>query len=511
MTEVPSVVDKEQILYRAVSDTQYGRLTLAKIPVTEQYFGDYTLEAEAINHLYRTYNKPITKNALIMYTKKALASRNKLTSDTELKIENQINKIYELQKKSSYLNDKSIKDAITEWSRQTIATSALTRLISSGADFGKQETLLKAQDIIKESLNVTNTIDGFETFDMFNDSVDTILKEFNSAYHNTISLGWTELDRYMNGGLSKGEMAMIVARAGTGKTQTLMNIAKQYIEYGRRDVVYFALEEKPARMIGRFLSLLGDESMGTLVNFTEKHINYSRNKVLLERLRSEHKKGLLGNFTLAKSTPHTETVESLEQYLVNYGSVNGKMPDVVIVDYPSLLNNGFLSNKVSEYSAEGMLFEQLRGLADRTNTIMWVANQANRMADTAETITSFNMEGSKQKLNTVELCLSLNQSKKEKENGYIRFHIDKARNATAAKSDDTIYMKVNSKSISYENETNTDREHHEEIVKDSANNHMNIGANYQTRSDSQRQISGREAIEKANKAHENNMKRYQKN
>lgn len=106
MTEVPSVVDKEQILYRAVTDTQYGKLTLAKIPVTEQYFGDYTLEAEAINHLYRTYNKPITKSALIMYTKKALASRNKLTSDTELKIENQINKIYELQKKSSYLNDK---------------------------------------------------------------------------------------------------------------------------------------------------------------------------------------------------------------------------------------------------------------------------------------------------------------------------------------------------------------------------------------------------------------------
>ncbi len=40
---------------------------------------------------------------------------------------------------------------------------------------------------------------------------------------------------------------------------------------------------------------------------------------------------------------------------------------------------------------------------------------------------------------------------------------------------------------------------------------MNVGANYQTRSDSQRQISGREAIEKANKAHENNMKRYQNN
>ena len=203
MTEVPSVVDKEQILYRAVTDSQFGRLTLSKIPVTEQYFGDYTLEAEAINHLYRTYNKPITKDALSLYTKKALASRNKLTSDTELQIENQVNKIYNLKTGSSYLNDKSIKDAITEWSRQTIATSALTKLISSGADFGKQETLLKAQEIIKESLNITNSLDGFQTFNMFDDSVDSILKEFNSAYQNTISLGWSELDRYMNGGLSK--------------------------------------------------------------------------------------------------------------------------------------------------------------------------------------------------------------------------------------------------------------------------------------------------------------------
>lgn len=505
MAEKPSVVNKEQILYRAVTDKQFGKLTVSKIPNTEKYFGEYVPEVEAINHLYKTYDNPISKDSLILYTKKALASRNKLTSKTELEIEKQVNNIFALKSETSYLNDKSIKDAINAWSRQSIAISSLTKLISSGADFGDQNTLLKALDIFKESLIVSNSIDGFETFDMFTDDVDTILKEFNSAYKNTISLGWSELDRYMNGGLAKGEMAMVVARAGTGKTQTLMNIAKQYVEYGRRDVVYFALEEKPARMIGRFLSLLGKTSMNTLVNFTEKHINYTRNKALLEQLRDEHKKGLLGNFTLAKSTPHTETVYSLEQYLVNYGMINGKMPDVVIIDYPSLLNNGYLSDKVSEYSAEGMMFEQLRGLAERTNTIVWVANQANRIADTADTVTSFNIEGSKQKLNTVELCLSLNQTPKEKSNGYIRFHIDKVRNATNLPEDRTIYMKVNSNSIAYENETSSDREHHEEIVKDSLNNHM--AGNFQSRTDSSKKISSREAIDNINKMHESNLRR----
>lgn len=508
MVKAPSVVNVEQILYRAVTDKQFGKLTLSKIPLTDKYFGEYLVEAQAINHLYETYDKPISKSALLLYTKKALASRQKLTNKTELEAENQINKIYGLKDESSYLNDRSIKDAINEWSSQTITTSELSKLIASGADFGKQDTLLKVQDIVKEGLNVSNTIDGFQTVDMFEDDIDDILKEFNSAYKNTISLGWSDLDRYMNGGLAKGEMAMIMAKAGTGKTQTLMNIAKQYVEYGRRDVVYFALEEKAARMIGRFLSLLSGEKMSFLVNFNEKHINYSRNKALLESLREKHAKGELGSFTLAKSTPHTETVYSIEQYLVNYSMEHGKMPDVVIIDYPSLLNNGYFSKNISEYSAEGMMFEQLRGLAERTNTIVWVANQANRMADTVDTVTSFTIEGSKQKLNTVELCISLNQSPKEKTNGFIRFHLDKVRNATNLPEDRMIYMKVNSDSIAYEDETQTDREHHEEVAKDSANNHM--AGNFQSRSDSEKKLSPKDAINKFNKAHEKTMRQYNK-
>lgn len=506
MTRTPSAVSKEQILYRAVSDSQFGKLVISKIPVTEQYFGEYTLEVEAINHLYQTYDTPISKNSLIMYTKRALSSRNKLTNEAELTIEKQVNKIYSLKDEPTYLNDNSIKDAINGWGRQTITTSALTTLISSGADFSKEEDVLKLEDIIKDGLTVSNSIDGFQTLNIFTDNVDDILKEFDSAYQNTIGLGWADLDYYMNGGLSKGEMAMILAKAGTGKTQTLMNIAHQYLVHGKRDVVYFALEEKISRMVGRLLSLLSQRSMGDLVNFAERHIKYKEDKVLLEKLQKAYKQGRVGNFTLAKSTPHTETVYSLEQYLVNYGAVHGKMPDVVIIDYPSLLRNNYLSKNVGEYSAEGMMFEQLRGLAERTNTIMWVANQANRMADTVDTVTSFAIEGSKQKLNTVELCISLNQSEKEKKNGFIRFHLDKVRNSTNLPDKRMIYMKVDSKSISFQNESQTDREHHEEIVKDVSNNHM--AGNFQSRSNSNNQLSGKEAIEHVNKAHENAMKQY---
>lgn len=506
MAKKPSVINTEQILYRAVTDKQFGKLTLSKIPVSEQFFGDYTLEVEAINRLYQVYDNPISKNSLLMYTKKALSMRNKLTDKTELEIENQVNKIYALDSEHTYLNDSSIKDAINGWSRQTITTSALTKLISSGADFSKADTLEQLQDIIKESLNISNSIDGFQTLNLFTDDVKDILTEFDSAYQNTISLGWSDLDFYMNGGLSKGEMAMIMAKAGTGKTQTLMNIAKQYIVYGKRDVVYFALEEKVSRMVGRLLSLLSNSKMSKLVNFKEKHIYYDKDKLLVERLQKLHKQGALGNFTLAKSTPHTETVGSIEQYLVNYSTIHGKMPDVVIIDYPSLLNNRYLAKNVSEYSAEGMMFEQLRGLAERTNTIMWVANQANRMADTTDIVTSFSIEGSKQKVNTVELCISLNQSPKEKANGFIRFHMDKVRNATNLPEDRMIYMKVNNDSISYENETPTDKANHEEIVKDISNNHM--AGSFQSRNDSGKKINEKAMIDRVNQVHKNTMKQY---
>lgn len=505
MTKAPKVINTEQILYRAVTDTQFGKLTLSKIPVSDKYFGEYTLEVEAINRLYKTYDDPISKNALILYTKKALSKRNKLTEETEVEIENRVSKIYSLDKEPTYLNDSSIKDAINAWSRQTITVSSIIKLISSGADFSKESTILELQEIAKESLTLSNSIDGFQTMNLFTDDVDTILDEFDSAYQNTVSLGWSELDNYMNGGLSKGEMAMIMAKAGTGKTQTLMNIAKQYILYAKRDVVYFALEEKVSRMVGRLLSLLSNAKMSKLVDFNKKHINYKVDKALLDLFQDRYKKGMLGNFTLAKSTPHTETVASIEQYLVNYGTIHGKMPDVVIIDYPSLLNNKYLAKNVSEYSAEGMMFEQLRGLAERTNTIMWVANQANRMADTVDTVTSFAIEGSKQKLNTVELCISLNQSPKEKTNGFIRFHLDKVRNATNLPEDRMIYMKVNSNSISYENETQTDRDNHIEIVKDISNN---MAGKFQTRTDTGNKINSTDVIKRVNQAHQNAMKQY---
>lgn len=506
MSENPSVVSKEQILYRAVTDKQYGKLTMANIPTTEQYFGDYVLEAEAINRLYKTYDEPISKTSLIVYTKKALASRNKLTVQTEQEVEDQVNKIYSLKNDHTYVDDKSIKDAINAWSRQVITISELTKIVSED-DLSKTSTLLKIEEAVKKGMAVSNSIDGFDTLNMFTDDVEEILKEFNSAYQNTISLGWRDLDKYMNGGLSKGEMAMIMAKAGTGKTQTLMNIAKQYIVYGRQDVVYFALEEKQSRMIGRLMSLLGEAKLSDLVNFTEKHINYSKNKQLLEYFQEQHRNHLLGNFTLAKSTPHTETVANLEQYLMDYGSMHGKMPDVVIIDYPSLLRNDYLSKNVGEYSAEGMMFEQIRGMAERTNTIVWVANQANRMADTADMVTAYNLEGSKQKLNTVELCISLNQTKAEKANGYIRFYLDKVRNATELPEDRTIYMKVNSDSIAYEDETSTDKANHEEIVKESANNdHF---GKYRSRSDlNNNKLSEKDAVEKVRQAHQNSMNQY---
>jgi hypothetical protein len=286
-----------------------------------------------------------------------------------------------------------------------------------------------------------------------------------------------------------------------------MNIAKQYLVHSKRDVVYFALEEKVARMVGRLLSLLSNAKMSKLVNFDERHINYETDKALLNYFHKLYEKGSLGNFTLAKSTPHTETIFSIEQYLVNYSTLHGKMPDVVIIDYPSLLNNGYLSKNLSEYSAEGMMFEQLRGLAERTNTIMWVANQANRTADTTDVVTEYSIEGSKQKVNTVELCLSLNQSPKEKTNGFIRFHLDKVRNATSLPEDRMVYMKVNNNSIAYENETVEDKENHKAIVQDISNNH--IAGSFQSRTAS-KTVQSKDAINRINKAHENAMRQYKK-
>ena len=488
-----STIEAEQILYRAVTDKEFGKYTLAKIPSNDATLSEDMTIIEAINRYYRSYDKPISSEALKLGAKKILNARHKLTDEVELKLTDRISSIYALGKQgnANYSTDDSIRSGIDNWSRKTVALGAIKRILASGADFGKEATLEKLQKAIKESLVLGSSVDKFEISDIFRDDVSKTADEISKINEDTISTGWNELDRVMGGGLAKGEMGLVVAQSGYGKTQTLVNLTKQYALYARKNVMYVALEEKSARMLMRLVQLLGQVGKKSLMDDIGK-LDKKATSRLLTALQKAYQAGSLGDITLYKSRPHFIGVADIERAIQNYGTLRGYYPDVLIIDYPDLMKNDNYGKINDEYKADGILYEQLRSLGEQYNSLVWVASQTNRTANITDLVTAYSIEGSKQKLNPVELCMSLNRNEKEYQNGFIRFYLDKVRNGDKLPKDRLIGLKVNQKYIGYENETAQDEQVHSEIVKAGDDDHF---SEYRKK---ENKISSKDVVKKIN-------------
>ena len=82
---------------------------------------------------------------------------------------------------------------------------------------------------------------------------------------------------------------------------------------------------------------------------------------------------------------------------------------------------------MSESDAGGKLYEGVRALAQKYDYVCWVLSQLNRGAFSQEVKTAEFIEGSKKKINAVELALTINQTKEERKHGFLRLHVDKVR------------------------------------------------------------------------------------
>ena len=72
----------------------------------------------------------------------------------------------------------------------------------------------------------------------YNTDVDL---RYNEAARHTITTGWDVVDDLMDGGLAPGELGVVMAPAGIGKSWLLINIGANAIKRGK-NVVHFTLE-----------------------------------------------------------------------------------------------------------------------------------------------------------------------------------------------------------------------------------------------------------------------------
>jgi replicative DNA helicase len=230
---------------------------------------------------------------------------------------------------------------------------------------------------------------------------------YNEAARHTITTGWDVVDDLMDGGLAPGELGVVMAPAGIGKSWLLINIGANAIRNGK-NVVHFTLELNQNYVGQRYDSVITGIPAQNLKNHQEDIENK------MSRISGE----LVIKYYPTKSVG----VMALKAHIEKSSMLN-KAPDLVIVDYADLLK---VSAK-DKHEALEELYEELRGMAGEYGVPIWTATQAGRAALEDDIIEADKIAASYGKVMVSDFIMSLSRKVQDKLSGTGRVHIVKNR------------------------------------------------------------------------------------
>jgi replicative DNA helicase len=243
--------------------------------------------------------------------------------------------------------------------------------------------------------------------DIGHDYMTSIDERYTEAVRDTKETPWEVINELTDGGLGKGELGVFVAPAGIGKSWGLINIGANAIKKGLT-VVHYTLELNAA-----YVGLRYDSVITGIANQNLKHYQ-SQVKDELEKLEGE---------LIIKYYP-TKTVSVLGlRGHIEKCIMQGKKPDVVIVDYADLLRG---HGQEKRHELEG-IYEDLRGMAGEYEIPVWTASQANRSALEEDVIGAEKISESYAKVMVADFVISLSRKVADKMAGTGRWHVIKNR------------------------------------------------------------------------------------
>ena len=243
--------------------------------------------------------------------------------------------------------------------------------------------------------------------DLGHEYIEGIEERLTKSARDIIPTGWDPIDEVMDGGLGKGELGVVVAPAGIGKTWCLQNIGASAVKEGL-NVVHYTLE-----LNQNYVGLRYDTVFSGI---TTANIKYYQDEI--KKKISQLKGTLLIKYFPTKSA----TVQTLSSHLKQI-ELQGIDIDLVIVDYADILRGiGTEKRHVLEN-----IYEDLRGLAGEVEVPIWTASQANRSSLEEEIIDATKVAEAYSKVMISDFVISVSRKVEDKIANTSRFHVIKNR------------------------------------------------------------------------------------
>ena len=267
--------------------------------------------------------------------------------------------------------------------------------------------LLKSGRYDEIKTNIDNAMKAGADKDIGHDYMTQMEERYTDAVRFVQATPWDVINELLDGGLGKGELGVMVAPAGIGKSWALMNVGAHLVKQGKT-VLHYTLELNQA-----YVGLRYDSVITGIANQNLKHYQDDI-KEQLEKLDGE----LIIKHYPTKSVSVMGIRAHVEKCIMQ-----DKKPDVIIVDYADLLRG---HGQEKRHELEG-IYEELRGMAGEYDIPVWTASQANRSALEEDVIDASKVSESYGKVMVADFVLSLSRKVQDKLAGTGRWHVIKNR------------------------------------------------------------------------------------
>lgn len=243
------------------------------------------------------------------------------------------------------------------------------------------------------------------------DYMTDIEKRMSVMSRNTINTKWQVIDQIMDGGLAAGELGIVTACAGSGKSWVLAKLGAEAMKQGK-NVLHFTLE-----LNENYVGLRYDAC------FTGIDFQNIRNSVgvVKDRLASIPGKLIIKYFPIKTVSAH-----NLKAHAERLAMLGTKI-DLMIVDYADILRPFQSDRNANSYSEAGGIYEELRAVAGELQIPVWTASQSNRAGMEEDVLTAMNISDSYRKIMTADFVISVSRKTQDKQANTARFHVIKNR------------------------------------------------------------------------------------
>jgi len=329
--------------------------------------------------------------------------KDELTAGDDIILREQVIEYLTRMKASPNLGDlKFVKDKTLDFCKKQTLQQALEESVKAI----KQENYESVLNIMKDAVFKGNSSTLGHNF--FEDHE----ARFQLIDRSTCATGIKHLDQkdVLNGGLGRGEIGVVVANTGVGKSHYLVAMGAEALRRGKNVVHYtFELTE----------TAVGIRYDSNLCNIPSS--NVVENKETILKTYGEND---FGNLIIKQYPTGAASIITIRNHLDKLMMKDFK-PSLLVIDYADIMRSTRTYDSLRHELK--LVYEELRNLAMEMNIPIWTASQANRDSAKAEVVGLENMSEAYGKAMVADVVVSLSRKPMEKSTGAGRLFVAKNR------------------------------------------------------------------------------------